>query len=136
MSPERPNDALTWTDWPAERTPGRAVLAAAVIVAAVGVVLWVDPLLALVGAVLLVGATAEVLLPSRYALDAAGVHVGRALWSRRVPWSQLQGWAPAPAGFVLYGAGSHTFLRRRRTLRLHCPKHRDAVAAVLHRRLP
>jgi hypothetical protein len=131
MSP----DAVAWSDWPARRTPRRAAVAAVVIVGTVGVVLVLDPLLAVVGAVVLLSATAEILLPSRYSLDADGVTIGRALWSRRQPWSKLQGWSPAPDGFVLQGAGSRALLRRRRTLRLRCPTQQVAVAAALHRHL-
>ncbi len=133
MSTER--ESLTWSDWPARRAPARSLVAAIAMVTVLGAVLALDPLLALVGALLLLSATAEGLLPSRYRLDHAGVHIGRALWSRRVSWSQLQGWTPAPDGFHLQGAGSHALLRRRRTLNLHCPHNRDAVAALLHRYL-
>ncbi len=128
-------DELAWSDWPARRTPGRAGVAAGVIGLTVAVVLVLDPLLAVVGALLMIGATAEVLLPSRYRLSPEGVTVGRALWSRQLPWSKVQGWSPAPDGFVLHGAGSRALMRRRRTLRLRCAHQRQAVAALLQRYL-
>ncbi len=126
---------LSWSDWPARRDPRRAALAAGVIGVTVAVVLLVDPLMAPVGAVLLVGATAEVLLPTRYRLDADGVHIARALWNRRVRWSGLERWSPAEDGFVLHGQGSRALLRRRRTVRLHCPGRQDPVAALLQEHL-
>ncbi len=122
-----------WVDWPARRAPRRALLTGVVIALTVLGLLALDPLMALVGALLLLGATAEVLLPSHYRLDDRGVTIDRALWSRQVPWSKFQGWSPAPEGFLLHGAGSRALLRRRRTLRLHCPHHQDGVEAVLLR---
>jgi hypothetical protein len=128
--------SLAWSDWPARRSPLRAIIAATAIGVTVALVMVMDPLLGVVGALLLIGATAEELLPSKYELSESGVRIGRALWSREVTWSKLRGWAPAPDGFVLQGAGSHPILRRRRTIRLHCPNQQEAVAALLNRYLP
>ena len=126
---------MTWTDWPATRAPGRALLATALILTTVAIVLPIDGWLAIIGALLLVRATAEVLLPARYTLDADGVRIARPLSGQVLGWSQLTGWSPISDGYQLVGTGRHPLVRHRRSARLHCPAHHDDVGALLQRHL-
>ncbi len=122
---------MTWSDWPARRAPARAGFAAAVIALAVGAVALVDPVMAAVGAALLIGATAEVLLPTRYAVGPEGVETANALGRRRRPWSQLGPWSRAGASFELRGRSTAAVLRRHRSVRLARPPDPAAVEAWL-----
>ena len=111
-------DPLTWTDWPARRRPARSAFAGLVVCLAVGAVALTDPVLAVFGSALLLAATGEVLLPTRYTIDAGGVRLEGLLIHREHPWSHFAGWRPAPDGYALEGAGRMAFQRRRRSLRL------------------
>lgn len=122
---------LTWTDWPARRRPLRATIAAAVIVLCALAIGAVDPWLGAIGLVLLVLATAEVLLPTRYALGPDGVEVRSVARVLRRPWDRFSGWVPSTEGFWLRGRGPRAWLRRRRGVGLRCPGQEDAVAAIL-----
>ncbi len=124
---------MTWTDWPARRTPGRSLFAVFVILVCVVFTAGVDPLFALLALVLLVFATGEVLLPSRYTVDATGVTIARPLGGRAVGWAQLGEITPIDDGFELAGLGPHRWVRRRRTLRIRCPDRIDQVGAELRR---
>ncbi len=130
---------VTWTDWPARRSPGRAIFAAATVALAVAGIGATQPALAAIGGALLLGATGEVLLPTRYTLDARGVTTASPLGRRRRPWSQLDRWRPTPEGFAVIGAapagGAAAILRRRRSLLLRGAADPAAVAAWLSERL-
>ncbi len=108
--------SLSWKDWPARRQPGTAMAAALLVVATVGAVASLDRWLAVLAALLLLTATGEVLLPTRYEVDAEGVRLRGALRARRLRWSQLAGWEVVGADVVLRGDGPHPLLRRRRTV--------------------
>jgi len=125
----------TWTDWPARRSPGRAGFAAAVVVGSVAVIAPMEPVLAALGAALLLGATGEVLLPTRYTLDDEGVETATLLGRRRRPWSQLGAWRASGDGFSVDGSGPARILRRRRAVRLRSPADAAAVAGWLTERL-
>ena len=130
-----PSPALVWTDWPARRTPLRAGFAAAVIAAAVAAVGASEPTLAVVGGALLLGATSEVLLPTRYTVDAEGVETRNPLGARRRPWAQLAGWRRIGADFAVDGGGPAGLLRRRRAVVLRAPVDASAVEDQLLERL-
>ena len=125
--------ALSWRDWPARRQPARALAAAGLVLGAVGVVATVDRWLALLAAFLLLTATGEVLLPTRYEVDDEGVRLHGLLRARRLRWVQLAGWRTAGADVVLLGDGPHPLLRRRRTVVLRAVP--DALGECLRRHL-
>ncbi|MBX2802362.1 MAG: hypothetical protein KTR31_32080 [Myxococcales bacterium] len=104
-----------------------------VIVVTTGAVANLDPWLAVAGAAMLVMATGEVLLPTRYELSTEGVAVLGTFSRRRQDWSRVAGWRAVPEGFVLVGQGSRPVLRRRRTLTLRCAEDRGSVARHLAR---
>lgn len=100
----------------------------------VAVASW-DAWLGVVSGVVLVLATAEVLFPTRYALDSEGVHVAGAFSQRHEPWSRFTGVRRVREGFLLLGRGSRPVLRRHRTRLLRCSDEREAVQQVLDQHL-
>jgi hypothetical protein len=128
--------SLTWTDWPARRMPARAALSALVIALTVGAVALVDSWLALLGAMLLLSATAESLLPSRFELRADGVSMRNPLKVARRDWARLGAWCSAGDGYILSGRSRSRMLRRMRGLRLSMPSDlRPEVERILRARL-
>ncbi len=132
---EEVSQSLSWTDWPARRQPGRAALAAGIVVLTIGSVAMVDRWLAFLGAVLLLSSVGEWLLPTRFELDAKGVRVRGLLRSANRPWDRLRDWRRVQDGFWLPGRSSSRLLRRMRGVRLRCPGREDEVVAVLREHL-
>ncbi len=132
---EEVSETVSWTDWPARRQPGRAVLAAGIVVLAIGSVATVDRWLAFLGAILLLSSVGEWLLPTRFELDAEGVRVRGLLRSANRPWARLLDWRQVPGGFWLPGRSSSRLLRRMRGVLLRCPGREDEVVAVLEAHL-
>lgn len=107
---------LSWRDWPARRQAGAATAAAVLVVGTVGAVATFDRWLAVLAALLLLSATGEVLLPTRYEVDEEGVRLRGPLRARRLRWVQLAGWRRRGDDVVLLGDGPHRLLRARRTV--------------------
>ncbi len=104
---------ISWSDWPARQRPAASAFAGLVIVVTVGVVAAVDPWLAVLGTILLLGSTAEALLPTKFALTEAGVQVHNPLRSVDKGWDRFGGWRAQGDGVFLRGRGRSKFLRRR-----------------------
>ncbi len=132
---EEVSETLAWTDWPARRQPGRAVLAAGIVVLAIGSIATVDRWLAFLGGILLLSSVGEWLLPTRFDLDADGVRVRGLLRSANRPWERLGDWRAVPGGFWLPGRSRSKLLRRMRGVLLRCPGREDEVVAVLKEHL-
>lgn len=81
---------VVWTDWPARRSPGRALLALALIGLSLLAVAAVDRWLVPLGCLLLGAGTAEFLLPSRFQVQADAARVDRLLSHRRLLASQVE----------------------------------------------
>lgn len=113
---------ISWSDWPARQRPAASVLAGVVIALTVGVVATIDPWLALLGTILLLGSTAEALLPTRFALGDDGVHVHNPLRSVDKGWERFGGWRTHRDGVFLRGRGKSKFLRRRGVFLRHPPE--------------
>lgn len=94
-----------------------------------------DRFLAVLGVVLLVGATAEVLLPARLTLDDAGVRLSNLVRRRQLRWSQVRGWRRVPDGALLLGSGPAPIIQRRRTLLLRTEGEHPELLARLQDRL-
>ena len=90
-----------------------------------------DIALAILGAVLLLTATSEALLPTRYTLSPEGLALRGLLRARRHPWSHFQQFHCRTGAIFLEGAGSRALIRRRRSLWLHCPGREAAVTEAL-----
>jgi len=101
--------------------------------ATVAAVALVDRWLAALGAAVLLMATGEVLLPTRYAIDADGVRLQGLVRARRLRWVQLAGWRRAGDGIQLLGAGRHPLLRRRRSVVLRAAP--QAIGPLLEQHL-
>ena len=125
----------TWTDWPARRQPRRAAFAALIIAVGTGAVAALDPWLGFVGALLLLTATAEVLLPTRFEVDDSGVEAANAFRRARRTWDRFGSWHATAEGFQLVGASHRPFLRRRASVELRCPGHTDEIEVLLEQHL-
>lgn len=122
---------LSWTDWPARRTPVRAA-AVGLIIALVGLLAaQMDPYAGLVSTLLLIVSTGEVMLPSTFLLDQEGVSVRRMLGNRSLRWDELSGWRAAPDGFVLQRPQVSRWRRSRAPLLLRCPGREEDVRSWL-----
>lgn len=126
-----PPNTIQWTDWPARRQPLRSTLAALVIAVGTGAVASLDPWLAFVGALLLLTATAEILLPTRFGLDAEGVTLDNPLRRSRRTWDRFGAWARTDDGFFLIGAAGSPLLRRRASVQLRCQDRIEEITAAL-----
>ena len=104
---------ISWSDWPARQRPAASAFAGLVIVLTVGLVAAVDPWLAVLGTILLLGSTAEALLPTRFALSEDGVQVHNPLRSVDKGWDRFGGWRAHRDGVFLRGRGKSKFLQRR-----------------------
>lgn len=124
-------ETVSWTDWPARRQPGKAALAAGIIVLAVGSVATVDRILAFLGAILLLSSVAEWLLPTRYEIDAEGIKVRNVFRSATRPWDRLRTWRAVPGGFWVPGRTRSKLLQRLRGVLLRCPGREEDVESVL-----
>lgn len=112
---------LVWTDWPAGRMPERSTLAGLVILAALVTLAGVEPWLVPVAALVLVGSTSEVLLPTRYEVDAEGARASRLLSHRHLPWPRVAGVETLGEDLMLRSKGARPWLARRHDLRLRRP---------------
>ena len=127
--------SLTWSHWSPRERPLRALLAVVILVLAVGAVVQVDRFLAVVGAVAMLTATSEGLLPIRYDLGDHEVQMSTWLTRRRQPWSHFQDWRQMPDGFWLLSDTPSGLLRRRRALFLRSPTSPRLVEELLRARL-
>lgn len=73
-------------------TPGKrvAVVVAALLVAALAVFVFRQPMLALIGVVAIAAATLEVFLPTRFRLDAEGAHRKIGLSDSLIAWPDVK----------------------------------------------
>jgi hypothetical protein len=124
-------NTISWTDWPARRQPRRAAFAVLVILVGTGAVAALDPWLGFVGALLLMTATAEVLLPTRFGLNDDGVTIANPLRRAHRSWDRFGSYRQTEEGFFLIGAARSPLLRRRVSLTLRCENHMDAVTQAL-----
>lgn len=81
---------VVWTDWPARRSPGRALLALALIGLSLLAVAAVDRWLVPLTCLLLGAGTAEFLLPTRFQVQAHAARVDRLLSHRLLLASQVE----------------------------------------------
>ena len=125
---------FTWSDWPARRRPFTSLLAAAVILLVVALLSVIDPLLAGLAALLLVGLCAEALLPTRFTLSDEGIRVDSIFRRGLRSWQQIDGWRPIEDGFLLHGAQRVRGLRHR-DLCLRCPDQLTEVEGHLSQHL-
>lgn len=96
-----------------------------------GTIAAIDPWLAFVGALLLLTATAEILLPTRFGLTDEGVTVDNPLRRAHRTWDRFGTWLRTDDGFFLVGAARSRFLRRRGSLSLRCAEDPERVSAAL-----
>ncbi len=113
---------ISWSDWPARRRPLVSLFAALAIALVVAIVASMDPWLALLGGLLLLGLCAEALLPTRFTVTQQGVQVDSMFRKGLKPWQNIASWQPAEQGFLLRG-GRRAGSLRYRDLWLRCPDH-------------
>jgi hypothetical protein len=114
---------------------GRAVLVVLVIAVVSVMVVAVDPLLGLVGTLLLLSSVSDFLFPTRFALTEEGIRVRNLLRAAHRRWDRLGVWGARPGGFAIAGRSPSRLLRRLRGVELRCPGREAEVEAVLARRL-
>lgn len=125
---------LGWTDWPARQMPGRAGAAGLVILLSLLMLGSVDPWLVPLTALVLVGATAEALLPTRYTVDEQGARADRLLSHRVLPWDRVARVQVRGGDLLLCSKGARPWLARRHDLLLRQPP--TAVLAYVRGRFP
>jgi len=121
------NSTLSWSDWPARRRPALCAFAVAVVAVFVGAAAKADPALGVLSAVILLGSTAEALLPTRFALSEEGVEATNPLRAFRKPWSRLGAWRAVSDGLWIDGKGRARILRRRGVLLRHAPQEAEVA---------
>ena len=122
---------MKWRDWPARRQPLRAGVATLLVVAASGWAGREHALLGFVAAALLLAATAEVLLPTTYTVDGAGITVASWVRTRRLRFDKLDAFAAADDGVAVRGRGPSAWIVRRRSAVLRgVPKPQELVALL------
>ena len=123
---------LVWSDWPARRTPKRATLVAALILLTALVIAIIDPILAVLGTLLLIGATADTLSPTTYKINEKGIelHNPPFRWVRR-PWVRFIDWHSTKEGFLVEDRSPIQFLKRRRSLLLRFPENPERLKDLL-----
>ncbi|MEE2827814.1 MAG: hypothetical protein VX498_01385, partial [Myxococcota bacterium] len=112
---------LQWSDWPLRRRPLRGLFAVVAILATTAVIGSLDPWLAFVGAVLLLGTCSEVLSPTRFELTQEGVRLHSLFRRVERRWDRFGGWQSCRDGFWLRGRTRSRYLQRRAALYLCCP---------------
>jgi hypothetical protein len=110
------NAPLSWSDWPARRRPAVSVLAGLVIVVFVGAAASFDTALGILSAVILLGSTAEAMLPTRFEVDEDGVSATNPLRAFNKDWARLGAWRAVEGGVWIDGRGRARILRRRGVL--------------------
>ena len=86
-------------------------------------------------ALILLTATAEALLPTRFTVSESGVEAVNLFRSVKRPWVRFESWREGPSGYYLRGQGPIGFLARRRSIWLPCPGEDDAVRRLLEQHL-
>ena len=125
---------LVWTDWPARQMPRRAAAAGLVILLSMVLLGSVDPWLVPLAALVLVGATAEALLPTRYRVDEQGAAADRLLSHRVLRWERVARIQTLGPDILLCSKRARPWLARRHDLRLRQPP--AAVLAYIRGRFP
>jgi len=125
---------ISWSDWPARRRPFLSLFAAAVIMLVTFVLTTMDPMLALLAALLLTGLSAEALLPTRFTVSEQGVRVDNLFRRGNKPWDRISSWQHAEHGFLLRGARRVGTLRHR-DLWIRCPHLLAEIELRLHSHL-
>jgi len=94
---------LSWRSVPLLEYPGRSVLALAAVGATAAAIyfLWQSPLLAVVGALVLLASLHGHFLPRRYELDDEGVTVLVMGWNKRRPWDHFHSYYADRFGVML-----------------------------------
>ena len=101
------------------------------ILGTIAAVLPLDPWLALLGGLLLVGACSEVLTPTRFELRTEGLRLRSFFRSIDKDWQRFGGWQACSEGFWLRGRTRSRFLQRRGAVRLSCPGMEAEVEQIL-----
>lgn len=107
-------ETLEWSAWPLRDRPAAAAagLAAMAALAALAGLLGGDLLWGLLAMLLLAAWLNELLLPTRFAADAEGVHAHGPLRSRRIRWADATRLAVEPRGGWLGCARGASWRRR------------------------
>lgn len=121
------NTPLSWSDWPARRRPGLSAFAAVVIVGFVGAVAAVDTALAVLSTVILLGSTAEAMLPTRFELTDDGVTATNPLRAYDRAWARFGAWRSVEGGVWIDGKGRARILRKRGVFLRSAPPEAEEV---------
>lgn len=118
---------LSWSDWPARRRPGISAFAGVVIVGFVGAVATVDTALGVLSAVVLLGSTAEAILPTRFEVTDEGVSATNPLRAFRRDWARFGAWRPVDGGLWIDGKGRANLLKKRGVMLRSAPAEAETV---------
>ena len=131
-------EELTWTAWPARRSPVRAVAALAFL----GLIGWSlqsvlgAPYFTALGVLLVWGQIAGFFLPTRYTLTEGSVAVAGLVGRKEKAWSEFRSYLVDREGVLLSPFAGRSRLERFRGLSLQFHGNRDEVVAFVERRIP
>lgn len=118
---------LSWSDWPARRHPGTSAFAGFVIVAFVGATASVDVALGVLSAIVLLGSTAEAILPTRFEVSDEGISASNPLRAFQKDWERFGAWRAVEGGFWIDGKGRAKLLRKRGVMLRSAPAEAESV---------
>ena len=126
---------IDWTHWPAQRSPLRAFFAVLVVLVSIAGFSSVEWMYGVVAAFVLLTATSESLLPTRFRVSDEGVEAFNLFRRVRRPWSRFESWQRGDQGYFLRGQGPLSLIARRRSLWLPCPELYEPVGGFLENHL-
>ncbi len=118
---------LSWSDWPARRRPAISAFAAIVIVGFVGAAASVDTALGVLSAIVLLGSTAEAILPTRFEVDDEGVSATNPLRAFHKDWARFGTWRLVDGGVWIDGKGRAKLLKKRGVFLRGAPREAEAL---------
>ncbi len=128
------SQSLSWTVHRARETPLKTLLAVLFVLSFLGfVVVFFEPVLALVGAIVLLLALNSYFLPVTFTFHQRGLTVDKRLFKAEYQWSQFRRWLRTSGGIVLSPFSQPSWLDNFRGVHLLLPEDDSAIVDWLQR---
>jgi fatty acid desaturase len=135
VTPDDKPQTLSWSVHRARETPAKTWLAGVFIfVFLTFVAVFFEPVLALLGAVVLFIALNAYFLPVTVTFHDRGVTIDKRLFKAEYQWSQFRRWVRTSGGIVLSPFSRKSYLDNFRGVHLMLPADDSAIVAYLERR--